>query len=262
MAVIQKATPSVNVVLVGGPTATVEIGGLRLLTDPTFSGPGEQRSGSGVLTKLTGPACTIDEIGPLDAVLLSHDQHADNLDEAGRDALSRAPVVVSTKAAAERLGENVVGVAPWQRQTLVRPDGSDLLITAVPAVHGPDGMESSSGPVIGFVLHGDGIPTVYISGDNASLRVVEEVAHHLGPIDFALIFGGGARTARLDAFLTFTSEQIAAATRILGALKVVPVHCEGWTHLTQGQQSVRTAFADAGMMDQLVLLEPGAGAAL
>ena len=68
---------SLSVLLVGGPTAVLEYAGLRLLTDPTFDPPGEQAGG---LTKLTGPAVSADDVGAIDAVLLSHDQHSDNLD--------------------------------------------------------------------------------------------------------------------------------------------------------------------------------------
>jgi L-ascorbate metabolism protein UlaG (beta-lactamase superfamily) len=262
MPVSPREVSSVRVHLIGGPTAIVEIGGLRLLTDPTFSGPGPQESGSAVLTKLTGPALRFDDLGVIDAVLLSHDQHGDNLDDAGRQILPRVPTVISTLAASQRLGDNVRGLTPWRQLALTRPDGSGLIVTAVPAVHGPDGMEDSSGPVIGFVVRGDGVPTVYISGDNASLRAVEEVAHHLGPVDIAVLFGGGARTTRLDAFLTFTSDQLVSATRILGCRRMVPVHCEGWAHLTQGPGSVREAFAAAGLAERLTLLEPGAVATI
>jgi hypothetical protein len=41
---------------VGGPTAVTEIGGLRLVTDPTFDPPGDHPIGSRVLTKTAGPA--------------------------------------------------------------------------------------------------------------------------------------------------------------------------------------------------------------
>jgi L-ascorbate metabolism protein UlaG (beta-lactamase superfamily) len=252
---------AVRVELIGGPTAVIEIGGLRFLTDPTFSPPGAQTSGPSTLTKLVGPARTPEELGPVDVVLLSHDQHADNLDEHGRAFLPGVPTVVSTAAAAERI-PGVTGLGPWQRLTLRRPDGGDLAVTAVPAIHGPDGMEASSGPVLGFVLHGEGVPTVYVSGDNASLRVVEEVAHHLGPITFAVLFGGGARVPRLDAFLTLTSDQLPTAVELLGAERVVPVHSEGWAHFTQDHASIRRAFDGSAVRDRLVLLEPGEAAVL
>jgi L-ascorbate metabolism protein UlaG (beta-lactamase superfamily) len=259
---VEASERTVRIELIGGPTAVIELGGIRFLTDPTFDPPGPQPSGAATLTKLVGPARTPEQIGPVDVVLLSHDQHADNLDRAGRALLASVPLVVSTAAAAERVEGPVTGLAPWQRLTLPRPDGGELAVTAVPAIHGPDGAEASSGPVIGFVLHGEGLPTVYVSGDNASLRVVEEVAHHLGPIDVGVLFGGGARVPRLDAFLTLTSDQLPRATELLGAAHVVPVHSEGWAHFTQDHASVRRAFEGSPLADRLVLLEPGEHAIL
>jgi len=60
----------------GGPTAVLETRGVRLLTDPTFDPPGGQyASGPITLRKVAGPAFEPAEIGHIDAVLLSHDQH-------------------------------------------------------------------------------------------------------------------------------------------------------------------------------------------
>ncbi len=91
---------------VGGPTLLVEVAGWRLLTDPTFDPPGRHYAfGWGTSsTKLTGPAVAPDDLGPLDAVLLTHDHHADNLDDRGRALLPRAGTVVTTPSGARRLG--------------------------------------------------------------------------------------------------------------------------------------------------------------
>ena len=131
---VEASERAVRIELIGGPTAVIELGGIRFLTDPTFDPPGAQPSGAATLTKLTGPARTPEQIGPIDVVLLSHDQHADNLDRAGRALLASVPLVVSTRAAAERVEGPVTGLAPWQRLTLPRPGGGELAVTAVPAV--------------------------------------------------------------------------------------------------------------------------------
>jgi L-ascorbate metabolism protein UlaG (beta-lactamase superfamily) len=73
-------TAELTVRLVGGPTAVIELGGVRLLTDPTFDPPGDHPIGDRVLTKTSGPALPAEDLGRVDAVLLSHDQHPDNLD--------------------------------------------------------------------------------------------------------------------------------------------------------------------------------------
>jgi len=41
--------------LIGGPTLLIEIGGFRLLTDPTFDAPGDYQSGPVTLRKTQGP---------------------------------------------------------------------------------------------------------------------------------------------------------------------------------------------------------------
>lgn len=238
----------------GGPTALIEYGGARLLTDPTFDAPGEYPVGARKLVKTVGPAVGAGEVGAVDAVLLSHDQHPDNLDAAGRAYALRAPLVLSTASARERLGGPVRVLGNWESYGL----GGGVRVTGVPAQHGPDGSEHLVGEVTGFVLEGEGLPTVYVSGDNASLDVVRRIAARFPSVDVALLFAGAARTPLVgDAYLTLPSEAAAEAARILGARHVVPLHFEHWTHFTQGPSTLAPAFAKSGLTDRLHLLEPG-----
>jgi L-ascorbate metabolism protein UlaG (beta-lactamase superfamily) len=245
-------TAELTVRLVGGPTAVIELGGVRLLTDPTLDPPGDYPIGERVLTKTTGPAVGADQLGRIDAVLLSHDQHPDNLDRSGRALLPGVPLVLSTELAAQRLGGATRALPSWQRTAV-----GEVTVTAVPAQHGPDGTTHLTGPVTGFVLSGDGLPTVYVSGDNASLDVVRAVAERTGPVDVAVLFAGAARTALIDGYLTLTADDAAEAARILGVRTVVPVHAEGWTHFSQGVDDLLAAYAAAGLSDRLRVLSPG-----
>lgn len=251
-------SPRLRVTYLGGPTALIEIGGLRLLTDPTFDPPGVYTSGTRSLTKTMEPARSPDALGPIDAVLLSHDQHTDNLDNTGRELLAHVPLTLSTASAHERVGGTVQTLPNWETTKLIRPDGGVLRITGVPAQHGPDGSEPVVGEVTGFVLSGDDLPTVYISGDNASLDVVRTIAERLGPFDASLLFAGAAKTTLFDgALLTLGSEQAAEAARMLGDGPVIVLHFEGWTHFSQGADTVREAFAQAGLSARLHLPEMG-----
>ncbi|MBC9718463.1 MBL fold metallo-hydrolase [Streptomyces sp. TRM66268-LWL] len=251
-------TASLTVTYLGGPTALLELAGLRLLTDPTFDPPGEYPMGSRKLVKTGSPGLDPDEVGLVDAVLLSHDQHPDNLDHGGREWLARQPLALSTSAARERLGDPVRGLAPWESAELSRPDGGTLTVTAVPAQHGPDGSEPVTGPVLGFVLSGDGLPTVYVSGDNASLDVVRSIAGRFPGIDSAVLFAGGAQTVLFPGEdLTLSSENAALAAEILGVRKVVPVHFEQWAHFTNGRDTLTPAFEKRGLGERLHLLQPG-----
>jgi L-ascorbate metabolism protein UlaG (beta-lactamase superfamily) len=236
----------------GGPTALIEYGGLRILTDPTFDAPGEYPLGDLVLTK-TAPA-SIDpaNLGSVDAVLLSHDEHPDNLDNFGRALLADVPLVLTTGGGAGRLGGTARGLALWETVELPRPDGGTVTVTATPAQHGPKGCEPFTGEVIGFVLSAADLPTVYVSGDNASLDLVREIGERLGPVDTAVLFVGAVRTPLFDgALLTIDSTQAAEAATILGARRVVPVHCDSWGHFTESRDDVVAAFAAAGLSDRL-----------
>lgn len=237
-------------VRIGGPTVAFDYAGLRFLTDPTFDPAGPH----GRLVKTAGPAVARDALGPVDVVLLSHDQHPDNLDDAGRAVALAAPLVLTTPEAAERLGAPSVGLVDWASHQVTRPDGLGVVtVTAVPAVHGPDGprwrdvTRRLAGPVVGFHLAAEGEPTVYVSGDNASLQVVHEIADRLGPVDHAVLFGGAARTTLLPADLTLGAAAMVEATRLLGSPTVTPAHVDSWAHFTQTLDDVREAFATAGM---------------
>ena len=246
---------------IGGPTAVLELGGVRLLTDPTFDAPGEYPIGTRSLAKTAGPAVPLAGVGRVDAVLLSHDHHPDNLDTAGRAFLAdpdTAPPVLSTGAAEQRLGGTVRALPNWQHTDLAAPDGRTVRITGVPALHGPAGSEHLVGEVTGFVLSGDGLPTVYVSGDNASLDVVRGIAERVGPVDVAVLFAGAARTALVpDAPLTLTAAHAAEAAVILGARAVVPLHFEHWAHFSENGADLTAAFDAAGLAGLLHLPKPG-----
>ena len=86
--------------VLGGPTAFFAYGGLRFLTDPTFDAPRDYRAPRGVLTKTAPSAATPAELGPIDVVLLSHDEHPDNLDASGRALLAEVPLTLTTPGGA------------------------------------------------------------------------------------------------------------------------------------------------------------------
>ncbi|MET7645070.1 MBL fold metallo-hydrolase [Streptomyces sp. NPDC005426] len=238
----------------GGPTALIEYGGLRFLTDPTFDAPGTYPSG---LAKTAPASAAPADLGRIDVVLLSHDEHDDNLDASGRAMLADVPLILTTPGGAGRLGGAARPLKDWEPIELDRPGGGTITVTGVPALHGPgerEDLEPVVGEVVGFVLTGDGLPTVYVSGDNAQLSLVREIADRFGPVDTAVLFAGAVRTEALDRqLLTLNSAQAAEAARILGARRIVPVHFDGWAHFTEGREQLVDAFTTAGLIDRVEL---------
>ncbi|MFC8046851.1 MBL fold metallo-hydrolase [Nocardia sp. NPDC057353] len=245
-------TFSFDALHVGGPTLRFRYGGRTWLTDPTFDEPRDYPGVAVSLHKLHGPAVPRTEIGPIDAVLLSHDEHADNLDESGRVLLGEVPVVLSTPGAAERI-PGVRGVAEWETV----PVGG-VEVTAVPALHGPAGCEPVTGVVTGFVLRAPGQPVVYVSGDNASVEVVGRIAERLGPIDIAVLNVGAANVGLFgDADVTLNARTALQAAELLGNAVVVPVHGEGWAHFSETLEHLRRTFEYAGQAERLRIPVPG-----
>ncbi|MFJ5724484.1 MBL fold metallo-hydrolase [Streptomyces sp. NPDC093149] len=241
----------------GGPTALFEYGGLRFLTDPTFDGPGDYQAPGGPLLAKTAPSSgNPADLGRIDVVLLSHDEHADNLDNSGRALLADVPLTLTTPGGGQRLGDRAKGLADWESVELDRPGGGTITVTGVPALHGPgprEQVEAIVGQVVGFVLTGEGLPTVYVSGDNASLDLVREIAERFSPVDTAILFAGAPRFPVLfdGALIVLDSTQTAEAAEILGARRVVPVHYDSWAHFTEGRDELVAAFAAAGLADRL-----------
>jgi L-ascorbate metabolism protein UlaG (beta-lactamase superfamily) len=152
------------------------------------------------------------------------------------------PLTLTTPGGGQRLGEKAKGLADWEAVELDRPDGGTVTVTGVPAVHGPgprDMIESISGQVVGFVLTGEDLPTVYVSGDNAQLALVELIAERFAPVDTALLFAGAPRFPGLfdGRPVVLDSAQTAEAARILDARHVVPVHYDSWAHFTRRTRS-------------------------
>ncbi len=145
-----------------------------------------------------------------------------------------------------------------------RPDGRELTVTAVPAVHGPEDGERDAGgfvncEVTGFMLAGPDLSAVYVTGDNASVRVVAEIARHVPVIDVVVLHAGAARVEGKfrDRALTMDSVRAAAAAAILGPAVVIPAHYDGWAHFGEGGTDLARAFDDAGLASRLRLTAHG-----
>lgn len=247
----------VRITHVGGPTAILELGGWRLLTDPTFDpAGGTYRFGWGTGSeKLAGPAIAAADVGPIDAVLLSHDHHEDNLDAAGRALLPSAGVIVTTVPGAKRLTaqdglRGVRGLAPWDTTVLEAEGKPPLTVTATPCRHGPPLSHPIVGEVVGFALSLDGAGArgagqVWISGDTVLYDGVREVAARID-VDVAIVHLGGVRFPISGPLrYTLTAAEMVELLGLLTPRVAVPIHYEGWKHFRENRAAVEAELATA-----------------
>ena len=234
---------------IGGPTVLIEVGGWRLLTDPTFDpAGGSYRFGWGTGSrKLAGPAIPASELGEVDAVLLSHDHHDDNLDTAGRALLPAAGTIVTTVSGAARLAGDVRGLALWERTQLAAPGRPTIDVTATPCRHGPPLSRPIVGDVVGFALGWDGQEhgVLWISGDTVLYHEVREVPERLQVGTAILHLGGVQFPVTGPVRYTMTAKDAVELCGLLHAHTVIPLHYEGWKHFRQGRDAIERELATA-----------------
>jgi L-ascorbate metabolism protein UlaG (beta-lactamase superfamily) len=254
---------------IGGPTLLIEVAGWRLLTDPTFDDPGKTyKFGWGTSSvKLAGPALTPDQVLPVDAVLLSHEHHDDNLDAAGRALLARVPTVVTTVPGAKNLKTAAAphpdarGLAAGATTTLSGPGRPDITITATPCRHGPPLSHPIVGEVIGFALAWEGQRdgVLWISGDTVLYPALREAVRGLR-VDLAVIHLGGVQfPVTGPARYTMTAHQAVALAQLMRPRTIVPIHYEGWKHFREGRAAIEAELtsAPAEIRDRIHWLDLG-----
>jgi L-ascorbate metabolism protein UlaG (beta-lactamase superfamily) len=258
---------AVVITYVGGPTALLEIGPWRILTDPTFDPAGKRyHFGWGALSrKLQGPAVEFDDLAPIDAVLLSHDGHQDNLDARGRELLPRMGTIVTTEPGARRLGAGARGLAPWATTALEAPGRPAIEIRATPCRHGPPGSRPIAGAVIGFALRWEGQEhgALWISGDTVLYDGVREVAQRVD-VGTAVVHLGGVTFWWLSGPLRYTmnAQEAVELCGLLDPRTIVPIHYEGWKHFQQDRGAAERIFGASPLADRVRWLAAGKPTAL
>ena len=214
---------------IGTATAVLRLGGFTLLTDPNFLHKGQRAYlGYGLWSRRrTEPAWQVDQLPPLDGVVLSH-LHGDHCDRIARRGLPNDVPVVTTGHAARRLRRwgfsGTVPLRPWQSIEL-RRGAETLRITAVPGVHGPGPVDLLMPPVMGTVLEHRNA-TVYVTGDTLFRPGLAEVRRRFPELSAMVVHLGGTRI--LGVLLTMDGRQGADLVELLRPPVTVPVHYDDY----------------------------------
>lgn len=245
----------------------LDINGYKILTDPTLDKkdrlfPQYVSTPLAFSKKYIDPALSIDEIGKVDLVLLSHDHHSDNLDKNGKKFIKTVPVVLSTKDAVRRLkNNNTIGLDNWEEYNIKDNRVKGLKITAIPAQHtNIKRLDRLMGKVLGFTIEWDGQENgcIYISGDTVLFEGIYELSEKK-KVDIAILHLGAGAFPYLKRNLrvTMNGDEAIKTTALLNPNKVIPIHYEGWWHFKQSSDSLHKEIESSRYSDKFIWLVSG-----
>ena len=258
-----------SLAFIGNATMLLRLGGLTLLTDPSFVPRGtDVPIGYGMTTRrLTDPAMTIDELPDLDAVVLSH-WHGDHFDQVAQERLDRdVPILTTPQAAGELTDLGFARPLPldtWATHLLVGREGS-VRVTSLPARHAPGPLEIALPDVMGSLLEVfDGTPgdaavaprlRLYITGDTIVYEGLREIGTRAGAIDLAILHLGGTRVMGMT--VTMDAEQGVELLGLLTPTRAAAIHYDDYDAFKSPIEDFVLAAREAGLADSVQVLRRG-----
>jgi N-acyl-phosphatidylethanolamine-hydrolysing phospholipase D len=213
-----------TVTWIGHSTLLVQLDGVNLLTDPVWSQRLGPLSGTVGVKRFTPPGIPLEDLPPIDVVLISHD-HYDHLDEPTVRWLARAfnplfVVPLGIKPWLEERGITKVVELDWSESVKVK----GLEIVCAPAQHGSGRSLIDSGRRLWASWAVIGSKRFYFGGDSGYASHFEMIGHLLGPFDLAALPVGSYTPRSIAKPVHMSPEEALQAMRDLGAAAFIGIH--------------------------------------
>jgi L-ascorbate metabolism protein UlaG (beta-lactamase superfamily) len=249
---------------VGNATVLLRYAGFTILTDPNFLHQGEHvHLHYGIRSaRRTNPAIEMDELPPLDFIVLSH-MHEDHFDRVVEQKLDKNLPIVTTPHASAKLKKKGFNSAhalnTWETLSVIKGEAL-LRITSMPGIHGPGILAALLPPVMGSVLEfqtpaGKTSFRLYITGDTLIHEDLKQIPQRYPDIDLALLHLGGARVFGI--MLTMDGKQGVEAIQIIAPRTAIPIHFNDYTIMKSPLEEFTKAVAAAGLENQVRYLNHG-----
>jgi L-ascorbate metabolism protein UlaG (beta-lactamase superfamily) len=252
-----------ELLFIGTATVLIRCFGFTILTDPNFLHQGEHaKLGYGLRSRrLTEPAMTIDELPPIDLVVLSH-HHGDHFDEVAAAELDREVPIVTTRHAARKLRRQgfrePIALETWDSVEFTR-DNASLKITSMPGRHAPLPLQALMPPVMGsllqFGLDGDTRFRTYVTGDTLHVDELAAIPSRYPDIDLMVLHLGGTRIAGV--LLTMDAEQGVRTLRLVRPRHAIPIHFNDYTVFKSPISDFRSAVQSESSATKVHFLDRG-----
>jgi len=254
-----------SIFFVGTATVVIRYAGFTILTDPNFLHRGDHvHLGYGLISRRrTDPAVEIEDLPPLDFVLLSH-MHGDHFDRVAERKLNKATPIISTRHAVaylERKGfTRAHALRTWETLSIAKGQAR-LRLTAMPGTHAPGPIAAALPPVMGSMLEfrtaeDETRLRLYISGDTLVHEQLKEIPRRYPEIDLTLLHLGGTKILGV-VMVTMDARQGVEAIRIIDPRTAIPIHYNDYTVFSSPLEDFRRAVAEAGLEDVVHYLGHG-----
>ena len=270
-----------SIFFIGNATVLIKYAGFTILTDPTFIHMHEKVPlGYGLdTTRLTNPAMEINQLPPLDLVLLSH-FHGDHFDQVTIHELDKSLPIVTNSHAVDELSirgfTNTKKLETWENTTFTKKDNNnnyvELQITATPGRHGPFPVAMFLPKVMGSILdfkrkgdrndsnsttsiNSNQLFRIYITGDTTVFDDIKEIPKRYPNIDLALLHLGG--TTIMGIMLTMDAKEGLDMFNIVNPKKAIPIHYNDYDVFKSPIEDFQTKVKEAGIEDRVFYLNHG-----
>jgi L-ascorbate metabolism protein UlaG (beta-lactamase superfamily) len=249
---------------IGTATVLLRYAGFTILTDPNFLHKGDHvHLGYGLRsTRTTNPAIEIEDLPPVDLLVLSH-MHEDHFDRVAESKLKKNLPIISTQHAVDKLkNKGFISTKPlntWETFTVHKGDAA-VGITAMPGRHGPGVLAAALPQVMGSMLefsfkNQQPVFRVYISGDTLVYDDLKEIPQRYPDIDLALLHLGG--TKAFGILLTMDAKQGVQAIQIISPHLSIPIHYNDYTVFKSPLEDFMEAVKAAGLQEKVRYLQHG-----
>lgn len=232
-------------------TLLITINGRTILVDPMLGPAGGMPPFANSRCQERNPlvelTMKIDFEQNVDGVLLTH-THSDHFDEAAIQQIPWGKPILCQPEDKEKLKKlGFSQVYPIEEKFCWEGIG----ITRTGGQHGTGEIALKMAPVSGYILQGEGEPSLYIAGDTVYCQEVEQVLTMSQPA-VVVVNAGGARFDMGDP-ITMTPEQVAMVCRTKANLQVIAVHMEAINHCVVSRNELRTYLKKEGLVGQVAI---------
>jgi N-acyl-phosphatidylethanolamine-hydrolysing phospholipase D len=260
---------------IGGPTAFLERGGLRVITDPmlgprgpnAFSLPKHPSSGKPDASVARYMALPPYSLAGLDAILISH-THNDHVDARAKEILPKnVPLVVAAAGADAMRAAGFQDVRPldWGESVTLAKGQTQLRVVAFPAHHSHDPeVERAVGKGNGYILEWrdpQGSYRVYWTGDAVISDETRDFVKHYGRVDLLLPHMGGVGGDGEHGLRTMNAEEALELTRRVDPKLVMPIHHTTFDHYREPIEALEQQASEKGEAARFRFLRLGERAA-